>query len=251
MIARLIWPILLCLYSICVNAQMASSTIEIKYSFATPNMGMLYYELAIQDSLSQWRIIPKEQITTGNNLSINTTNDYFFFKRKKTKIIIYTEFINKGKYVVIDSLHAMKWKLTDETKDILGLHCHSAKTNFRGREYMAFYTAKIPVADGPWKFGGLPGTILEVQSIDKEFLYQALEINQKPNESPILIPKTTTPSAITWTKFKDEFVIAIDKAVKLMKSTETEDDNGYPSYYKYYRPEIIYPKVQLGGGIRF
>jgi hypothetical protein len=36
-----------------------------------------------------------------------------------------------------------------------------------------------------------------------------------------------------------------------MKSTDTEDDSGYPTMYKYHRPEIIYPAVQIGEGIKF
>jgi GLPGLI family protein len=224
-------------------------SIEIKYSYSTPNSGVLQYSLQICDSISNWRVIDKSPAANSKMLSINTSSEYYFYKRRKTNSVYYTEFVNKSRFLVRDSLYSMRWKLSDESKDILGFKCNSAKTSFRGRNYIAFYSYDIPIPEGPWKFSGLPGAILEIYSLDKEYKYSAIEINKDLicfNSNDIKLEKS-----ITWTQFKSEFIKSIDKAVKVMKSTDTEDDYGYPTMYKYHRPEIIYPAVQIGEGIKF
>jgi len=61
-----------------------------------------------------------------------------------------------------EDIPTQEWTLTDETCEILGYECKSAVCDFRGRRWTAFYTDSVPVADGPWKFGGLPGFIMQV-----------------------------------------------------------------------------------------
>lgn len=63
-----------------------------------------------------------------------------------------------------------------QTKKIGGYTCHSAKGSYAGRDYQAWFTPEIPISDGPWLFCGLPGLILEVSSLDKEFLYTCMSI---------------------------------------------------------------------------
>ena len=36
---------------------------------------------------------------------------------------------------------------------------------FRGRTYKAWYTMEIEIEEGPWKFHGLPGLIVEIADI--------------------------------------------------------------------------------------
>ena len=64
----------------------------------------------------------------------------------------------------------MIWKLTNDSKTIKNYTCKKATTTFRGRTYEVWYTEKIPISIGPWKFNGLPGLILSVQ--DKEGIYK-------------------------------------------------------------------------------
>ncbi|MDR2682416.1 MAG: GLPGLI family protein, partial [Dysgonamonadaceae bacterium] len=87
-----------------------------------------------------------------------------------------------GKFTTIDKISTdwfsceedipvQEWTIDDKaTKDILGYACRRAECDFRGRKYIAWYSDEIPVSDGPWKFGGLPGLILEVG--DSEGHYQ-------------------------------------------------------------------------------
>lgn len=42
-----------------------------------------------------------------------------------------------------------------------------AETNFAGRKWIAWFTSDIPFQDGPYKFHGLPGLIVKIESADK------------------------------------------------------------------------------------
>lgn len=62
-----------------------------------------------------------------------------------------------------------KWKILNEFKKIDSLNCQKAVTNFRGRNYTAYFTKDIPLPEGPYKFKNLPGLVLEVYSNDNDY----------------------------------------------------------------------------------
>ena len=66
-------------------------------------------------------------------------------------------------YLYDEPLDLMDWKMSFGTKEILGYPCFKAECDFRGRHWTAWFTMQIPVKDGPWKFCGLPGLILQVE----------------------------------------------------------------------------------------
>ena len=65
-----------------------------------------------------------------------------------------------------------------QTKEVAGYNCHSAKGSYAGRDYQVWFTTDIPISDGPWFFCGLPGLILEASSLDEEFFYTCMSIQQ-------------------------------------------------------------------------
>ena len=56
---------------------------------------------------------------------------------------------------------SISWVVADSVRTILGHPCHMATADFRGRRWTAWFATDIPISDGPWKLGGLPGLILE------------------------------------------------------------------------------------------
>ena len=69
-------------------------------------------------------------------------------------------FAKKGK-LYQDTLFPMHWEITGEERTIDSLKCVKASATFKGRNYVAWYCPDIPIPDGPWKLGGLPGLIIE------------------------------------------------------------------------------------------
>lgn len=66
-----------------------------------------------------------------------------------------------------------QWSLSDSTKVILGYECVEASTDFHGRRWKAWFAPEIPVQNGPWKFDGLPGLILEAESEGGQYRFVA------------------------------------------------------------------------------
>ena len=92
----------------------------------------------------------------------------------------------------------MQWTLADEQQTILGHRCQKATCRFRGRDFVAWFAADVPIKGGPWKFGGLPGCILKVYDVQKIYVWEAVaiergtyQIMQYPDK---LYPKSTRKS---------------------------------------------------------
>lgn len=77
------------------------------------------------------------------------------------------------------------WAISDDTLSVSGYLCQKATCRFRGREYIAWFTMDIPVSNGPWKFGGLPGLIMKVYDEDKLFVYECVGIESHKQKYPI------------------------------------------------------------------
>lgn len=64
----------------------------------------------------------------------------------------------------------INWQLIPDKKEIMGYKCQKAIATFRGRSWEAWFTNQIPVSDGPWKFDGLPGLILQLRDQENHFV---------------------------------------------------------------------------------
>lgn len=128
-----------------------------------------------------------------------TTKDYLYKNYPEGKMTTYTnDFINVNFFYEEDYI-PQQWIIGDSTKQILGYSCKKAECNFRGRHWIAWFAADIPIKDGPWKLNGLPGLILEAYDSKKDYFYTATYIDQKP-----FFP-------VTFYKFKDNATIQTDR----------------------------------------
>ena len=61
-----------------------------------------------------------------------------------------------------EPLTEIEWNVAqDSTKTILGYQCFMASSDYHGRKWTIWFSPEIPIQDGPWKFCGLPGLVLE------------------------------------------------------------------------------------------
>lgn len=79
-----------------------------------------------------------------------------------------------------------EWKLSTDTLTLLGYRCTRATTQFKGRQWTAWFTPDIPVSDGPWKLCGLPGLILKAEDSEGHYRFAANGIEQCRNAAPII-----------------------------------------------------------------
>ncbi|HYM92901.1 MAG TPA: GLPGLI family protein, partial [Chitinophagaceae bacterium] len=107
-------------------------------------------------------------------------NIFKFFQQNK--VIITDELVGK-KYFYEDSLNNFSWKILPDTITINSYLCQKATSYFRGRDYIAWFSEKIPIQNGPIKFGGLPGLIFEISDTKRKFVFTLLNIEKMlPNE---------------------------------------------------------------------
>ena len=88
-------------------------------------------------------------------------------------------------YCYVDSLHTQTWTMGDSTREVLGYMCQQATADFRGRRWTAWFATDIPVSDGPWKLGGLPGLILEAYDEGQQHVFTAVGLERVKDE-PII-----------------------------------------------------------------
>jgi GLPGLI family protein len=97
-------------------------------------------------------------------------------------------------FLLSDSTRKIKWRITDETRDILGYPCTRANGLISDSIYVvAFYTDKIRVSGGPELFTGLPGMILQLAIPHENVSWVATKIIDAEPAKPIAPPKKGKP----------------------------------------------------------
>ncbi len=152
--------------------------------------------LFYNDSAAYYMQVPdKNRRTTFDNsgqtntvILADTINRFYIDLDNSIAYSVNKDKIHKGIYG--DSVYNMNWTLANETKMIDSVICEKAVCYFRGRKYIAWYASNIAIPLGPYKFGGLPGLIVELYDEDKIDHYllrktehsniQYLSFNNKP-----------------------------------------------------------------------
>ena len=112
-------------------------------------------------------------------------------------------------FLVSDSIRPIKWKITEETREIAGYTCRKANGLIMDSIYVvAFFTNKIPISSGPESFAGLPGLILGVALPYENVTWFATKVSEKKNIDPV-----KPPSKGKVISFK-EFTNLIEKTYK-------------------------------------
>lgn len=136
------------------------------------------------------------------------SNDVVYTNFETGKRVEKREILDKT-FIVDDSIRALKWKVTGETKTILNHTCMKAvATQIRQRmqpviengkmerkevsdtlEITAWFASDIPVSAGPGEYQGqLPGLILEMDFSNGRQSFKALTISEKADLASIKEP---------------------------------------------------------------
>jgi GLPGLI family protein len=173
------------------------------------------FELNFANNQSLWKQAEKEMEDDGfNNNGIQIrmvgggTDDVLYNNFNTGKRTEQREFFEK-KFIIDDTVRALKWKVTSETKNILNHPCMKATaTQVSKRMQMtvengkmerkevddtanivAWFAADIPVSAGPAEFQGqLPGLILEMDVNNGRQTFRALDISPKVDVAIIKEP---------------------------------------------------------------
>ncbi|PKF74218.1 GLPGLI family protein [Chryseobacterium sp. PMSZPI] len=117
------------------------------------------------------------------------------------------------------------WKLIDETKIINTITCKKAEVNFKGRNWVAWYSPEIPLPYGPYKFSGLPGLIIKITDDKGDYDFELIKSvsNSVLKGRLITIKKSRYTEAIETTrpKFEQALKDANANLIGVLQSSET------------------------------
>lgn len=133
-------------------------------------------------------------------LQITSKENIFVYKDFPKDEMFYTNTLEFKHFYIKDSLNIMNWTIQDKKKDVLGYSCTEAIAPYGGRLYVAYFTDEIPISNGPWRFNGLPGVILEIKSLDNYFEIVATSITIK-NEEDLLTNPYKNKKLLNWDEF--------------------------------------------------
>lgn len=184
-----------------VNSQYIYLLTSQRDSLDVENRGEEYFVLQIGKEKSQFMSLnsyKRDSITAAliankssvSNLNLgNIPKTDFAFRiikdRGRNKIDFYDKIIRAD--FSYEETPAFKWMITDEKKKIGDLKCQAAQLDYAGRHYKAWFTNDIPVSDGPYKFYGLPGLIVEMEDSKNHYKFELLSYKNLADEKPLWI----------------------------------------------------------------
>ena len=131
---------------------------------------------------------------------------YEVIKRQNSQKVTYQEKVFMDKLAYEEDLPAMKWNITSETATKADYPCQKATTSYGGRDYEAWFTFQIPIQDGPYKFSGLPGLIVEMHDAENHYHFTMIGLQKVPSgEITVAQNKLLNVSKEKFTEMKADF----------------------------------------------
>lgn len=212
---------------------------------AVPQSRKDNFELTFGNNQSYWKAAEQENnddnVSGGDGVQIRMvvagSNDVLYTNFEKGTRTEKREFLDKT-FIIDDSVHALKWKVTGETKTILNMPCMQAvATSITTRMQMnidngkmerkevqdtsnitAWFTNNIPVSAGPAEYQGqLPGLILALDVNNGRQTYVATSYSEKADLA--IIKEPTGKKHYTPDEFRQE-------REKMMKEMQQNNQGG-------------------------
>lgn len=123
---------------------------------------------------------------------------YIYSDHQKNLYIAQKEVFDQT-FLVTDSTRMIRWKLTNETRDIAGYECRKATTILMDSVYiMAYFTDQIVCSGGPESLHGLPGMILGVviPRLHTTWFATKVDLMASPDQKVLVIPKKGKKSSL-------------------------------------------------------
>lgn len=166
-------------------------TYDVFYNTKKPRLKEAYLSINNREwskyiELPEFKLLGDEKENEGEEvLNVNYSPSGILrvvdINKKQNKLSsIETIVFDKTVYKVNEVIPIMKWNITyNDEKKIGNYICNKATVNFRGRNYIAWYSLNIPALSGPWKFTGAPGLILEIYDETLTYRWLVKKIEKK------------------------------------------------------------------------
>lgn len=113
------------------------------------------------------------------------------YKDLETKKYLQQTSILQKPFLIKDNLQEFGWEKTTDKKIIGGFVCQKARLKDEKKNVVAWYTMSIPIKDGPGKYWGLPGLIVELTDSNQTFSAVSIKkvedlLLQKPTKGEVV-----------------------------------------------------------------
>lgn len=131
------------------------------------------------------------QLVTGQLYSLpRAMHRFIIYKTWATGQLTYYDWVGTTLYHYEEPVDLFHWTLMPGRATIAGYPCQRASTSLGGRTWEAWFTRTIPVSDGPYKFHGLPGLIVQVADTHQQYQFDLLKLTK------LISPVAITPPSL-------------------------------------------------------
>lgn len=153
------------------------------------------YDFFIADSLISNNIpFPKEMKLNTSDIIVHKNNSSAFSQYD----------LLENTVLNLQTTDIQNWKLSNENKRVKELNLQKATTTWGGRNWTAWFTMDIPFQEGPYKFHGLPGLIVEIFDDKNNYHFQLAKSENKKTlaENQFIEMSIEMSVPIIWEKYK-------------------------------------------------
>lgn len=130
---------------------------------------------------------------------------FAIYKNYSSKEVLYVDKVDRTTYFYVEEPSFLDWHLTSEEKGMGGYTCRKATATFGGRAWEAWFTKEVPITDGPYKFCGLPGLIVQVHDTRNQYIFSLQKTS--PSNSTISV----SPPTVNVTKTTKKILVQAKK----------------------------------------
>lgn len=132
----------------------------------------------------------------------------------------------------LPSKNIQDWKLTNEKKKVKDLNLQKATTNWGGRSWIAWFTADIPFQEGPYKFHGLPGLIVEMYDDKYNYKFELVKTQKiiKPVKNTYIDYMLGNSVSVDDQKYRDSKLKYYDSPINYLRNS-TQQTRSNDEFY--------------------
>ncbi|MDY0090192.1 MAG: GLPGLI family protein [Flavobacteriaceae bacterium] len=221
--------LLILLFSCCFSFAQSNNQVLATYEFRNINDGKFQMILLRIDKNEAYSEFHNKTKTNNDTIYIDDFESINFKIENKDSIrtqyyltkneIIFRDHIYTNNefipVIVSEKMPSYNWELEEGTLKIGDLICNKASLNFRGRKYSVWYSLEISTQFGPWKFYGLPGLMVKIESEDKSILFELVKVEYLKSQR---INKPVMGKVISFNEYVDYQEKIIDDFTEKIRS---------------------------------
>jgi GLPGLI family protein len=150
----------------------------------------------------------------GEDVLLLEPKGNMIYKNYQSDSLKIRELVVTTVYQSKEEMPEFDWVLGTKEKQLGNYKVKNATTTFRGRNFEVWFTEEIPISDGPWKFNGLPGLILEAYDTEKDYVFTMKSIQIPANTASDEVAFSEDGQFLPITEFLKADILEFEKIKK-------------------------------------